>query len=80
MNPDYTVGSEFETEACIVCRKSAEFGGGTVRIQRGGAPVNLCGPDCMAVFARDPDSYLARLAKTQRESALRAEVTEGVRP
>lgn len=73
MNTADTISSQFEWEMCVVCGKSAAFGGGTFRIERGGKIVNLCGPDCMAAFARDPMPYLAQLAKITDERALRME-------
>ncbi len=69
-DPDTYVARLAHGEACVVCGKCGDFGGGNVRIVHRGTKVHLCGLYCMAAFAKDPDPYLARLAKVTRERAL----------
>jgi ribosomal protein L24E len=73
MNPEDAVSNQSEWETCVVCGENVEPGRGAMRINHRGSTVNLCGPQCLRTFAKEPDPYLARLAKTMRERALREE-------
>jgi ribosomal protein L24E len=74
MNTEETCNTRSESATCVVCGSSVEPGQGAVQINHRGNTVNLCGPQCLRTFAEDPDPYLARLAKTMRERALKTEM------
>lgn len=54
---------------CVVCGNSIEPERDACRINHRGTTVNLCGPQCVRTFAKEPAPYLAQLAKTMKERA-----------
>ena len=69
MNAD-DASNQSEWATCVVCGNSVEPERGAARINHRGNTVNVCGPQCLGAFAKEPDPYLARLAKLMRERAL----------
>jgi ribosomal protein L24E len=70
MNSENKTHHHSVSERCLICGKSIEPGHGALRINHHGNTVNLCNPDCLRIFAQEPDPYLARLAKRIREQQL----------
>ena len=70
MNSENNTHHHSVSERCVICGRSIEPGHGALRINHHGNTVNLCNPDCLRIFAQEPDSYLARLAKRIREQQL----------
>ena len=68
MNSENKTHHQSVWERCAICGNSVEPGRGAVRINHHGNTVNICSPDCLQTFAREPDPYLARLARGLRES------------
>ena len=74
MNTEDTVGNQSESETCVVCGNSVEPGHSAACINHRGNTVNVCGPQCLRTFAKEPDAYLARLAKIMRDRATKSEM------
>lgn len=74
MDTEDTVGSQSEWARCVVCGNRVEPGRGAARINHRGNTINVCGPQCLRMFAQEPDAYLARLAKLMRERARKTEM------
>jgi ribosomal protein L24E len=71
MSIEDTIGYQNNVEACVVCGKNVEHGGGFARINHRGIMVNLCCPHCMETFEKDPGPHMARLAKIENYRALK---------
>ena len=71
MSLEDTIGYQHEVEACAVCGKNVEHGGGFTRIKHGEHMVSLCCPGCLETFQKDPTPYVARFEKVLRYRALR---------
>ena len=78
MSIEDTIGYQDPVEACVVCGKNVEHGGGFARINHQGTMVNLCCPQCMEMFEKDPQPYMSRLAKVLHHRALRDLTKPGV--
>lgn len=80
MNGEERINQQPDWETCVVCGNAVEPGRGAARINHRGNTVNLCGPACQQAFAREPDPYLAQLAKRMRERAMHDSLnSDGVR-
>ena len=71
MSIEDTIGYQNNVEACAVCGKNVEHGGGFARINHHGIMVNLCCPLCMETFEKDSGPHMARLAKIESYRALK---------
>ena len=65
MSLEDTIGSQDATPACVVCGKNVQGDRGFAKINHGGIMVNLCCPQCMETFEKDPGPHMARLAKVE---------------
>lgn len=72
--PDRHIASLIKGGWCVVCQKRVGPGPQAAGINHHGDIVIVCGPQCLREFAKEPDPYIARLAKTPRERALREEM------
>ena len=70
MSVEDTIGYQDPVESCVVCGKNVEHGGGFARVNHHGTMVNLCCPQCMGTFEKDPAPYTSRLAKILSYRAL----------
>ena len=71
MSVEDTIGYQAEVEACVVCGKNVQGGGGFSRITHGERMVSLCCPLCLATFQNDPQPYVGRLEKNLAYHELR---------
>lgn len=71
MSIEDTIGYQNNVEACVVCGKNVERGGGFAKVNHRGIMVNLCCPFCMEAFEKDPGPHMARQAKIARYRALK---------
>ncbi len=71
MSIEDTIGYQNEVEACAVCGKNVEHGGGFARLKHGRHLFSLCCPLCLETFQKDPTSYVARFEKVLHYRALR---------
>lgn len=78
MSLEDTIGTGNGVEACAVCGKNVEHGGGFARVKREERMVSLCCPLCLETFQRDPAPYVAKLMKIERFRVLR-ELTASAR-
>jgi len=76
MSLEDTIGTGNGVEACAVCGKNVEHGGGFARVKRNQGMVNLCCPLCLETFQSDPAPYVRKLIKIERYKELR-EITAG---
>jgi hypothetical protein len=65
MSLEDTIGCQNEVPSCVVCGKNVTHGGGFSRINHKGIMVNLCCPLCLETFQKDPQPFMARLAKIE---------------
>jgi hypothetical protein len=71
MSVEDTIGYQTEVEACVVCGKNVQGGGGFSRIKHGERMVSLCCPLCLETFQSDPQLYMKRLGKNLAYDELR---------
>lgn len=71
MSIEDTIGYQTEVEACVVCGKNVQRGGGFSRITHGQRLMSLCCPLCLETFQKDPQPYVGRLEKTLAYRELR---------
>ncbi len=75
MNTEDTVADPSERETCVVCGNSVEPRRGAACINHRGNTITVCGSQCLRTFAKEPDAYLARLAKLMRDRTTKTEMT-----
>lgn len=78
MNTYEISGRQLEWGSCVVCGSSVEPERGAARINHHGNTINVCGPNCLRMFAQEPAPYLTRLAKAMNERAFATASTEEV--
>lgn len=54
------IGSQSESESCIVCDKPVRYGTGFAHIKQDGEMVTLCCPLCFETFQKKPKFFLLR--------------------
>ena len=77
MSLEDTIGYQNQAQACVVCGKNVERGGGFARIKHKDIMVNLCCPLCLETFQKDPGPYMARLIEVEAFRTLNLQADPG---